>query len=607
MRSFLILALCLPAALSAQEPAADTATAPAPDTAQTPPPDTAPAPIPDNTQVVDSVVVDTSGLNRASDLMARLDSILETILRMERSVTGLNPQELSLLRVRAVGYIKEMHRGQVEFLGLLQDLQQDSQPVDSLVEAFEGFLTTEARAYARSIDRTAQRADRLREQRLSTAPENLPELDLMMQENEARLDSAIAGQINTLEGADAAGLDATRFWDALDSFMVNRVEANVGRLQLAMVDRTRQRHRVRQMGRTGASEGELLTARTRLQGAETRVQTLVVSLYRQADLLDRRGHETARHRQLLIRATGEVTGDILDPKVFFGLVQDFLSGLWVWIKDNGPTMLTRLLILVGVTLLFRWGINLLWRLLRVTGLLKMHRLLADMTGRMIQPIGTFLGVVVGLSMLGVNPTHLVTGVGVAGIIIGLALQDSMANLAAGFFILMYRPYDVDDIVSAGSVVGTVKQMGLANTTIVTFDRKRLYVPNRKIWSDVIENHSAEPVRRVEALVKVGYDQDLDRAFGAIRSLLQEHEVVLSEPEPLLYIKDFGDSWLDVVVWCYVPSAKWWATKASLPRLIRLKFEEEGIEIPVPSREIVTPGRSDSDDVAIETRAGESST
>ncbi len=581
MLSHLILALCLPAALSAQEPAADSAS--------------------DTSQVVDSVVVDTAGLNRAAVLMTRLDSVLDTILRMERSVSRLDPQELSLLRVRAGGYIKEMHRGQAELLGMLQDLQEDGQPVDSLVEAFEGFLTAEARAYARGIDRSAERTDRLREQRLSTAPEDLPELNLLMQEEEARVDSAVDGQITTLEGADAVGLDVTRFWDPLDSFMVNRVEADVGRLQLAMADRTRQRQRVRQLSRAGAPEGELLTARTRLQGAESRVQALVASLHRQANLLDRRGRETAQYRQLLIRASGEVTGDILNPEVFFGLVQDFLSGMWIWIKDNGPTVLTRLLILVGVTLLFRWGFSLLWRFLRFSGILKMRRLLADMTGRMVRPTGTFVGLVVGFSMLGVNPATLVTGVGVAGIIIGLALQDSMANLAAGFFILMYRPYDEGDIVSAGSVVGTVKEMGLANTTIITFDRRRLYVPNRKIWSEVIENRSAEPIRRVEAMVKVGYAQNLDRAFGAIRSLLEEHEVVLSDPEPLLYVKDFGDSWLDVAVWCYVPTTEWWATTSSLPRLIRLKFEEEGIEIPVPSREIVTPGRGDSDDVVTGTR------
>ena len=578
MLSHLILALCLPVALSAQEPAADSAS--------------------DTTQVVDSVVVDTAGLNRAAVLMTRLDSVLDTILRMERSVSRLDPQELSLLRVRAGGYIKEMHQGQAELLGMLQDLQEDGQPVDSLVEAFEGFLTTEAKAYARGIDRSAQRTDRLREQRLSTAPEDLPELNLLMQEEEARVDSAIAGQITTLEGADAVGLDVTRFWDPLDSFMVNRVEADVGRLQLAMADRTRQRQRVRQLSRAGAPEGELLTARTRVQGAESRVQALVTSLHRQANLLDRRGRETAQYRQLLIRASGEVTGDILDPEVFFGLVKDFFSGMWIWIKDNGPTALTRLMILVGVTLLFRWGFSLLWRFLRFTGLLKMRRLLADMTGRMVRPTGTFVGLVVGFSMLGVNPATLVTGVGVAGIIIGLALQDSMANLAAGFFILMYRPYDEGDIVSAGSVVGTVKEMGLANTTIITFDRRRLYVPNRKIWSEVIENRSAEPIRRVEAMVKVGYAQNLDRAFGTIHSLLKEHEVVLSDPEPLLYVKDFGDSWLDVAVWCYVPTTEWWATTSSLPRLIRLKFEEEGIEIPVPSREIVTPGRSDAQDAVL---------
>ena len=588
MLSRLVVALCLPAALSAQEPGTDTAPAPAPDT----------------TQVVDSVVVDTAGLNRANGLMARLDATLDTILRMERSVATLDPQELSLLRVRAGQYIKEMHRDQAAFLGLIQDLKEDRQPVDSLVEAFEGFLTTEARAYARGIDRIETQSQKLREQRLSTAQGDLPHLDLLMQETEARLDSAIAGQMNTLEGADAVGLDAARFWDPLDSFMVNRVEANVGRLHLAMADRTRMRQAVRQMGRTGAPEGELLTARTRLQGAESRVQALVASLHRQADLLDRRGRETAQYRQLLIRATGEVTGDILNPQVFFGLVQDFLSGLWIWIKDNGPTLLTRLLILIGVTLLFRWGISLLWRFLRFSGLLKMRRLLADMTGRMVRPVGTFIGLVVGFSMLGVNPATLVTGVGVAGIIIGLALQDSMANLAAGFFILMYRPYDVDDIVSAGSVVGTVKAMGLANTTIVTFDRRRLYVPNRKIWSEVIENRSAEPIRRVEVRIKVDYQQNLDGALGAIRELLQEHEVVLNEPEPQLFVKNFGESWLDVAVWCFVPTTEWWATTASLPRLIRLKFEDEGIEVPVPKRRIVTPDRSDSDDVVTGARASE---
>jgi hypothetical protein len=273
----LVVALCLPAALSAQEPGTDTAPAPAPDT----------------TQVVDSVVVDTAGLNRASGLMVRLDATLDTILRMERSVARLDPQELALLRVRAGAYIKEMNQDQAAFLRLIQDLNEDRQPVDSLVEAFEGFLTTEARAYARGIDRIETQSQKLREQRLSTAPEDLPHLDLLMQETEARLDSTIAGQINTLEGADAVGLDAARFWDPLDSFMVNRVEANVGRLQLAMADRTRMRQRVRQMGRTGAPEGELLTTRTRVQCAEARFHALVPSLLRQADLLDRRGLETA--------------------------------------------------------------------------------------------------------------------------------------------------------------------------------------------------------------------------------------------------------------------------------------------------------------------------
>ena len=90
-------------------------------------------------------------------------------------------------------------------------------------------------------------------------------------------------------------------------------------------------------------------------------------------------------------------------------------------------------------------------------------------------------------------------------------------------------------------------MGLANTTILTFDSRRLLIPNRKIWGETIENRSAEPIRRVDITVRIGYDEDLDRALDVLRDLLAKDERVLAEPEPSLFVEELADSWIEIAV------------------------------------------------------------
>jgi small conductance mechanosensitive channel len=268
------------------------------------------------------------------------------------------------------------------------------------------------------------------------------------------------------------------------------------------------------------------------------------------------------------------------------LVHDFLEDSWEWIKDNTPAFLVKVLIILVFIFSFRLGFRLGWRMVRLLGLAKLSRLMADLVNRMINPFANILGLIAGLWFLGANPTTLLAGVGVAGIILGLALQESLSNLAAGFFILLTRPYDVDDIITvSGGVVGTVRAMGLANTTVVTFDNRRLLVPNRKIWGEVIENRSAEAVRRVEIKVRIGYAEDVDRALEIIRDLLTNNERVLSKPEPLIFVSDLADSWIKIDVRPWTRNADWWPLLTELPRLVRLRFAEEGIEIPLPQTEI----------------------
>jgi small conductance mechanosensitive channel len=387
--------------------------------------------------------------------------------------------------------------------------------------------------------------------------------------------------METLVAAEAVGLDVTEDWADLDRLLVTRAEIQVGRMQIAAVERNRLRAQLRDAERAGSAESEIASIRTRLQVAEQRVDGTVASVRRSADMLDRRGVETSQYRRIVIEATGQVTVDILDPKVLGGLLSDMAAGVRDWIGIHGSTVFVRLLIIVGVILIMRLAFRIGWRTIQKSGRVKLPRLMSDMLAGMVGPVATILGLLVALSFLGVNLGTLVAGVGVAGIIVGLALQDSMSNLAAGLFILIYRPYDVEDTVRAGGIVGTVRAMGLANTTVVTFDNRVLFVPNRKIWSEVIENRSTEQTRRVETTVRISYHADLDGAVDLLKDIARTHEKILEDPAPSAFVSELADSWIEVCVYCWVATEDWWPVTTELPRLIRLRFQAESIEVPYP--------------------------
>jgi small conductance mechanosensitive channel len=212
--------------------------------------------------------------------------------------------------------------------------------------------------------------------------------------------------------------------------------------------------------------------------------------------------------------------------------------------------------------------------------------MSDLTGRLLRPTATVLGLLSGLSFLGVHTTTLLAGLGVAGVVAGFALQDLLSNVAAGVSILLDRPYDTDDVIRTAGAYGNVKTMGLINTTIVTFDHRRVLVPNRTIWGQALENLSAEPTRRVDATVSVGFDEDLDRVIGVLRDLLAETEKVLETPEPSVFVAELADSWIVLSVWAWVSSEDWWPFTTELPRLIRLRLADKGIQIPYPRQVFV---------------------
>lgn len=192
---------------------------------------------------------------------------------------------------------------------------------------------------------------------------------------------------------------------------------------------------------------------------------------------------------------------------------------------------------------------------------------------------------IALSQLGFELGPLLAGFGVAGVIIGFALQDTLSNFASGMMILIYRPYDVGDLINAAGVTGKVSQMSLVSTTIKTLDNQRLIIPNNKIWGDTINNITVEHQRRVDMTFGIGYGDNIEKAEQVLRGIVDEHPKVLKQPEPTVKLHLLGESSVDFVVRPWVKPEDYWDVYWDITRAVKMRFDQEDISIPFPQRDV----------------------
>jgi small conductance mechanosensitive channel len=197
----------------------------------------------------------------------------------------------------------------------------------------------------------------------------------------------------------------------------------------------------------------------------------------------------------------------------------------------------------------------------------------------------FVGLVIGISYLGVNIGPLMAAIGAAGLVIGLALQGTLSNFASGIMILMYEPYDVGDVVSAGGVTGKIESMTLVSTVFLTPDNQRVVVPNNKIWDEVITNITANETRRVDLVFGIGYGDDIAKAQAALEDVVMSHEKVLKDPAPVIKVNELADSSVNFVVRPWAKTGDYWDVYWDLTRAVKERFDAEGISIPFPQSEV----------------------
>ncbi|MGB5281435.1 MAG: mechanosensitive ion channel domain-containing protein [Arenicellales bacterium] len=194
-------------------------------------------------------------------------------------------------------------------------------------------------------------------------------------------------------------------------------------------------------------------------------------------------------------------------------------------------------------------------------------------------------VVAALGQLGIQTTSFIAILGAAGLAIGLALQGSLANFAAGFLMIIFRPFKVGDFVEAAGVSGSVQAIHIFTTTLITPDNKTIIVPNGKIGNDNIINYSAQATRRVDLTVGVSYDADLKEVRAILEDIVIKDSRILSDPAHQIAVAELADNSVNFVMRVWVESADYWGVFFDATETVKLRLDEAGIGIPYPQRDV----------------------
>ena len=196
-----------------------------------------------------------------------------------------------------------------------------------------------------------------------------------------------------------------------------------------------------------------------------------------------------------------------------------------------------------------------------------------------------IGLLVALGTVGINVAALLTVIGGASFILAFALQDTLSNFAAGVMLLIYRPFDVGDMVEVGGVSGKIGQVSLVSTTIKTFDNRVVLVPNKNVWGQIITNSSSSTERRVDMIFGIGYADDSEKAKRILEQIVGEHELVLDDPEPVIQLHELADSSVNFICRPWVKTENYWQVHWDVLKRAKSEFDQAGISIPYPQQDV----------------------
>lgn len=251
--------------------------------------------------------------------------------------------------------------------------------------------------------------------------------------------------------------------------------------------------------------------------------------------------------------------------------------------EYGSSALLAIIVLIAGWMLSRWlGAFVAKRMEKLT-----HGdvTLAAIFGKVIRMSGMVLTGLVVLSQFGVQTTTLVAMLGAIGLTIGLALQGTLANVAAGVMLLIFRPFKIGDVIEVSGVLGTVRDIGLFICQLDTPDNIRVFLPNSSVWGNQIKNLVENPIRRLDLVFSISYKDDIDKALAIAKEIVEADPRVSTEKPPLFVVGQLGESSVDLFIRPWVTPADLWPLRFALLQNIKKAFDERGVTIPYPQRDV----------------------
>jgi small conductance mechanosensitive channel len=211
--------------------------------------------------------------------------------------------------------------------------------------------------------------------------------------------------------------------------------------------------------------------------------------------------------------------------------------------------------------------------------------LTNFVANLVKTAVLLFAVVAALAKFGIQTTSFVAVLGAAGLAVGLALQGSLSNFAAGMLILIFKPFKIGDVIDAAGSKGKVVNIGLFTTTMNTPDNQKIIIPNSSVTGGTITNVNAYDTRRVDLTAGIGYGDDIGRARDVLTRILENHPKVLKDPAPTIEVAELADSSVNFVVRPWAATADYWTVYFDVTRAIKEEFDAAGISIPFPQQDV----------------------
>jgi small conductance mechanosensitive channel len=249
----------------------------------------------------------------------------------------------------------------------------------------------------------------------------------------------------------------------------------------------------------------------------------------------------------------------------------------------GLSLLGAIIILILGRMVAGWAKNTTKKFLERTG--KIDQTISNFLSNCARYVVLIFTFIMVLSQFGIETTSLIAIFGAAGLAIGLALQGTLSNVAAGVMLLIFRPFKIGDYVEAAGIGGTVKSITLFVTELATPDNVQILSPNASVWGATVKNYSHHTTRRVDFVVGIDYGDNIDKAMETLHATINADARVLKDPAPMVVVGNLGDNSVDLTVRVWCNAGDYWGVKFDLTKAFKEKLDAAGISIPFPQRTV----------------------